>query len=186
MPRRSKTSTAVLSSIAAMLIGGLALLGLMALDRARVLASRGIVYPPFGYNWQVSPDPESFLRVVAELDARRPDGAERKLELTACPAILDLDWRDPFIRQARLVIGVFSYQGLWVEDTITLYDSPVPDAIVIHVPVDRDIGGNPKARAVVADALHHESWITKNVFDLACDGSLLCIRLHGPAAVSST
>jgi hypothetical protein len=181
MAPRSGMATAVMTSAALIAVGGAAL---FAWDRARSLASRHTVDPAFGYLWDVAPDSLAFERVVADLD-RPPADHVVRANAKACPAILDVDRRDPFIREARLVIQAFSYAGPTQSGTFTLYDGPVMDAINLRVPGGADVGGTPKAYAVVPRHLRSTYWITKNSFDLTCDGRPLRIRLHGPAAVTS-
>jgi hypothetical protein len=188
MAPRSRVAAAVLTSVILIAVGGAALVALLAWDRARTLAARSIVDPAFGYVWDVAPDAQAFERVVADLD-RSPADHVVRADAKACPAILDVDRRDPFIREARLVIqafsGSFSHAGPTESGTITLYDGPVMDAIDLRVPGGADVGGTPRAYAIVPQHLRSTYWITKNSFDLTCDGRPLRIRLHGPAVVSS-
>jgi hypothetical protein len=184
MAKRPGMAKSALMSAALISVGVAALVALFAWDRARSLALRDTVEPTIGYWWDVAPDAFGFERVVADLDKSLGDNVERA-DTKSCPAILEVDQRDPFIREARLIIEVFSYAGPTESGTFTLYDGPVADAIDLRVPGGADVGGTPTAHAIAQQHLRSTYWVTKNAFDLTCDGRPLRIRLHGPAAVSS-
>jgi hypothetical protein len=179
MVPRSKVTTTVLTLTVLILIGSAAWVAVFLWDRQRSLAIRDTVDPAFGYFWDVAPDALAVERIVAELDKSLADRVA-KADMKVCSAILEVDQRDPFIRDARLVIEAFSS-----DQTLTLYDGPVMDAIDLRIPSGADVSGTPKAYAIAPQHLRSTYWITKNSFNFACDGRPLRIRLHGPAAISS-
>jgi hypothetical protein len=174
----------VFSAAAALIMAAGLLLALMYLDHKRDRAMRRVGEPPFGYTWSVSADIASYQRILDQIEQLKQGMITSGANLVACPAILDLDWRDPFIRQARLVITAGFYGPNAPEKFVLLYDGPVADSIILRVPAGVPLSGVPAVQAVLKDSLRHESWATKTTYDFACDGRPLRIRLHGPAVRS--